>query len=521
MMWPMRARSYRRAAIATPHYLATEAGAQVLAEGGNAVDALVAANLALGIVAPYYCGMGGDVLAMVWDGGLHAYRSTGRSPANLDRSVLIGEGHEQMPVFGPHAVTVPGAVRGWFDLLDRWGTRTFDQLAQRAVELARDGFVLTRPGAHRLGGSVELTAALTPGSTLATTYPSCRPGDVVRQPNAAATLTSIGRDGPDAFYRGPIARAIVDELARHGGRMTMEDLAAHESEWVEPLTADFAGRTVAQLPPPTQGATALQALRMAVHLDPAIGPESVDRWHHQIEICRLALADRDAVIADPAAMTTEAARLFDDDHVRARAALVDPEVAESRPPRPQADGGTAYLCAADAEGLLVSLIQSNFTAIGSGVHVADHGINLHNRGAAFTLDPAAPNAVAGAKLPLHTLIPAMVLTDGRPSLVFGTMGGQAQAQIHLQVLTRHLLDACDIADSVAAPRFEVNPGNGVVGIEARAGAEVIGELQRRGHEVRLLRDLDDACGHAHGIEVGARGYVVGADPRAESAVAGR
>ncbi len=514
------AQAYRRGAIATPHYLSTLAGAEVLAAGGNAVDAILAANLALGVVAPYYCGYGGDLLAMVWDGALHAYRSTGRAPGAATADLVRERARvTEMPVMGVHTITVPGAVAGWFGLIERFGTRDFAELSRRARVLASDGFVLTRAGAFRLAGSTAIPGALGVDDTaLRACYTNVRAGDLVVQPALVRTIDALAADGPDAYYRGPIGAAIVATMAEHGGVMTADDLAAHRAEWVEPLHAPFAGAEVYEMPPPTQGITALEMLRLAEAI--GLAHDGVDRMHVQIEISKLALADRDAFVTDPAHMTLDPNELVADDFVARRATVVDPTRAHAAMPRATADGGTAYMCCADGDGMCVSLIQSNFTAIGSGVHVADWGINLHNRGASFSLDDTHCNVLAPNKLPMHTLIPAMIMRDGEPKFVFGTMGGHTQAQIHLQILTRLLHDGDDPQRAVSAPRFAVDPLSGDIGIESRVPASWVDELERRGNRVRAMRPYDDGAGHAHTIERLEHGWAVAADPRAESATAG-
>ena len=516
----MHARSFTRGVVATPHYLASAAGHDVLAAGGNAVDAIVAANLALGVVAPYYCGYGGDLLAVVWDGAIHGYRSTGRSPAAASVDHVRAEGHAAMPVFGPHTVTVPGAVRGWFDLLERFGTRSFADLARRAIEIAEDGFVLTRPGAFRVSGSVAIIRAMYPAGVdaLAAVYGGAADGRRLRLPALAHTIRTLATDGPDAYYAGPIGAAISATLQAHGSPMTEADLASHASAWVDPLCASFAGRTVAELPPPTQGITALEMLRLADTCDLPAG--GVERDHLLVEIAKLGLADRDRFVTDPDCMTIDPEMLVAEQHLATRRAALDRDCARPFEPRRSPDGGTAYLCAADADGLCVSLIQSNFSAIGSGVHVAEWGINLHNRGASFSLDADHVNVLAGAKLPMHTLIPALVLHDGRPTHVFGTMGGHAQAQVHLQVLTRLLVDGDDPQSAIEAPRWALDPATAVVSAESRLGPVWSEAMSKRGHDVRTIRGFDDGVGHAHAIELLADGMRAGCDPRAESALAG-
>lgn len=508
---------YPNGAIATPHVLASLAGSAVLADGGNAVDAIVAANLALGVVAPYYCGIGGDLLAVVWDGALHGYRSTGRSPAASSYESLRSR-YDRMPYAGADTITVPGAVRGWFDLLDRFGTRSFAELSARAVELARDGFVLSRPGAFRLTGSLAICRALgVDDRALRDTYVDTRTGARVHQPALASLLELVGASGADAYYAGPVAEAICAAIARAGGVMTPDDLARHQSAWVEPLRATYGDFEVAELPPPTQGASALEMLRIAQTCGLDVAAD--ERLHRMVEAAKSGLADRDRFIGDPAHLALPAEDLFSDARVSDRAAAIGPSATPWSPVR-GADGDTAYLCAVDRSGLAVSLIQSNFTAIGSGVHVPEYGINLHNRGAAFTLDPGLANTFGPDKMPMHTLIPSMVLRDGRPAYVFGTMGGHAQAQIHLQVLTSLLIDGDEPHAAIDAPRWAFDPDSAAVRFESRFDPELLDALRARGHRVETMRAYDDGVGHAHCIQILDDGYAVAADPRAESAALG-
>ena len=506
--------------MATPHYLASTAGLEVLLAGGNAVDAIVAANLTLGVVAPYYCGYGGDILAIVHDGAAHGYRSTGRSPAAANAETLHAAGLDTMPVFGPHTVTVPGAVRGWFELLERFGTRSFGALAARAIQIATDGFVLTRPGAFRIRGSLAMIDAMYPegAEALRGAYGGAEDGARLRLPALARTIATLAADGPDAYYRGPIGATIVETLQAHGSPMTTGDLAGHESAWVDPLGTDFAGRTVLEMPPPTQGITALEMLALAEGSD-ATRAGGVRRDHEHIEIAKLALADRDRFVTDPDHMDVRPESLLMPEHIATRRAQIGHD-ARPLEPRRTPNGGTAYLCAADADGLCVSLIQSNFTAIGAGIHVSEWGINLHNRGSSFSLDGDHINVLAGSKLPLHTLIPALVLRDDEVEYVFGTMGGHAQAQVHLQVLTRLLVDGDDPQSAIDAPRWSVEPSDATVGHESRFSSAWVDNLAGRGHSLRALRGYDDGVGHAHAIERTVHGMRAGCDPRAESAAMG-
>jgi len=507
---------FPRAAIASPHYLASAAGASMLARGGNAIDAIVAANLALGVVAPYFCGYGGDLFAIVWDGRMHGYLGSGRSPANDTLAALGARGAtKHMPVFGPDTVTVPGGVAGWFDLLERFGTRDFGELARDAIALARDGFEITPGGAIPFAQAQQMYRGRDPWQSV---YGEVATGSVLRQPALARTIDTLASDGPEAYYRGPIGEAIAATVAAEGGALAASDLAAHAGEWAEPLRAQYRDTEIAELPPPTQGVTPLEALRILDGMSlPAPGPA---REHLLVEALKQALADRDRWVTDPAAMPRPAEDLLAEEWVAARRSAIDPDRAvkpDAGAPQP---GGTAYLCAADSDGLLVSLIQSNYIHFGSGVHVPEWGINLNNRGFSFSLDPDAPNAYAPAKRPMHTLIPAMALRDGKPWLVFGSMGGDAQAAVHVQVLVHVLDDGWDPADAIAAPRWRVDPGSWGVPLEDRFDSDIVDGLRSRGHETATAPAYDSGMGHAHAVWPTAGGWGVTFDPRSEGAALG-
>lgn len=512
----MAARRFPRGGVASPHYLASAAGLTALARGGNAVDAAIAANLALGVVAPYLCGYGGDLFAIVWDGELHGYLGSGRSPAaaTID-AVRDRAGSDTMPVLGPHAVTVPGGVAGWFDLLERWGTRSFGNLAEPAVAYARDGFELTPTGALYLGGSVALYEEF---GALQSVYAGAEAGDVLRQPALARTIETLAADGPGAYYRGPIADAITAAHRAHGGVLASQDLAVHRGRWAAPLHARYRAVEIAELPPPTQGVTALEALRI---LDGSALPEDgPDRHHLLIEATKLALQDRDDYVSDPDAMTVAPEDMFGDEWTAERRSRIDTRRATVPQPGVAHVGGTAYLCAADADGLIVSLIQSNFLSFGSGVHVEEWGINLNNRGSSFTLDASAANALAPGKLPMHTLIPAMAMRDGAPWFAFGSMGGDSQAQIQVQLLARLVDDGADPQDALDAPRWCIDPSSWTLRAERGFSPDWFDALRARGHDPQRAPRVDAGMGHAHAIQRTRGGYAVATEPRAEGAALG-
>src|SRR3954469_7518777 len=330
-VWLDQARAYPNGVVATPHYLASNAGLAMLASGGNAIDAALAANLVLAVVTPYMCGVGGDLLAVVWDGEVNAYRGVGRAPAGatLD-GVRDHSQSETMPTFGPHACTVPGAVDGWFTLLERWGSRSFAEVSAAARHYAEDGFPVTKLGAFFFAGNA---AALEHFGLhdFTNAYGPPAPGSWIRQPALARTMQLLADDGPDAYYRGPIGAAIAERLQREGGFHTAEDLAAHEGALVEPLRATVRGTEILEMPPPTQGVTALEALRIAHGLD--LGTDGPARQHLLIEAMQLAFADRDVYLGDPDAMSIACETILADDWIAERRAQIDPERARGFVPR--------------------------------------------------------------------------------------------------------------------------------------------------------------------------------------------
>ncbi|HET9441928.1 MAG TPA: gamma-glutamyltransferase, partial [Acidimicrobiales bacterium] len=356
---PPEGQRFATACLATPHYLATHAGAAVLREGGNAVDAAVAANLVLGVVAPYTCGIGGDCFALIWDGQLHGYNGSGRAPASatpaavLDRLDAPPGAPSVLPRDGPLTITVPGAVDAWFALLDRFGTRTFARVAEPAIAYARGGFPLTAAGAGLIRAGRPAEPAWGEWDAV---YGGAAPGARLTQPGLARTLETVAAGGPDAFYRGEIGAAIAGHVRELGGLLEAADFAAHRGDWVEPLEGRYRGLTVAELPPSSQGSAALLALHLLDQAGP-LPPDGPDRHHVLVEAVRTALAERDAHLTDPAHMLLPPGALADPARARAIAARSPAPVAG---PGGRGGGDTAYLCAVDGHGLCVSLIQSNY-----------------------------------------------------------------------------------------------------------------------------------------------------------------
>jgi gamma-glutamyltranspeptidase / glutathione hydrolase len=516
------ARRFPAGCVASPHHLASAAGAHVLASGGNALDAAIAANLTLAVVMPFACGLGGDLFAMVWTehAGLEAYNGSGRSPAaaTLD-TVRSAAGADSMPERGPLPVTVPGAPEAWFTLLRRFGTRSFGELAATPTRLALDGFPLSAFSAAAIRASAAEFAGSRVFDAWRSVYAGVEPGRRLRQPALAGTLRTLSVDGPDGYYRGPIARAIADAVQSHGGLLAVEDLEAHHGMWVDPIRTTYRGVEVAELPPNTQGVVALEALNV-VEAAGALPPDGAARHHLMIQAVKASLSDRDSYVTDPDEMTISPLELASKAWAAKRFATIDPS-RSSNPALPSRRGGdTVYLCAADSGGMLVSLIQSNFFGFGSGLTVPAWGINLHNRGESFSLDPSHANVVGPRKRTMHTLIPAMAFRDGSPWLVFGSMGGHAQAQIHVQLLTRIVDDGADLQHAIDAPRWAVDPLDWSVSMEPGFDAGTVEGLRSAGHRIAPAEGTEETIGWAQAIMVGTEGFAAGSDRRAEGSAYG-
>lgn len=494
----------------------------MLAAGGNAADAAVAAAFVLAVACPYHCGLGGDASAIVWDGVAHGVLSIGAAPAGLTvGTVRVGsepsgttDAPAAMPSDGPFTVTVPGAVAGWLDLLEAFGTWPRERVLGPAIRLAEEGVTVSVLG----GRSAEL-ARRRFGATgsWAATFGAMRAGGRFVQTALAATLGRIAAQGAAGFYAGETAERLERALAAAGGPLRGDDLASHRVRREPVLHREHRGLRVLQLPPPTQGPTALLALGILARQGD-VPSDPVTRTHLQIESVRLALAERERTVGDPDGPAGTAAGPDPTDRL---AGLVRRDRAL---PRPRADGhagGTAYLCASDADGLVVSLIQSNFEGFGSGVAVPELGFGLHNRGAAFVLDEDSPRALAPGRRPFHTLIPALALRGDEPVLVLGTMGGDSQPQIQVQLLEAFLRsDGTPLGGLLAAPRWSVDAADGSVHVEADLEPDVVAGLRRLGHDVRPLQDPWRA-GHAGAIAFGPDGRPTAAasDPRSDGAAA--
>jgi gamma-glutamyltranspeptidase/glutathione hydrolase len=504
--------------VATPHHLATTAGLEVLAGGGNAVDAAVAAAVTVAVVAPYTSGPGGDCFALVWDGaGLHAYNGSGRAPAAATVDAVRARAGETMPQRGPLTVTVPGAVDAWFALLERFGSKRFDEIAAPARRYAAGGFPLSAQGAARIAAGAP-AADGQPGEWHAV-YGKATAGARLVQPGLARTLEALCHQGPDAMYGGELGAAVAGCVGAAGGLLIASDLAAHRGDWVTPLASPYRGVEVVELPPNSQGTTAHFALNLMQAASPVLPADPVERLHLQVEAVKLALVERDAHLTDLDHMSVDPACLADPDRARARAA--DLREHAVRPPAGRSGaGGTAAVVVVDPEGGAVSLLGSNYMGFGSGITVPGWGVNLHNRGAYFRLDPGHVNVVAPGKRTLHTLMPSMARRDGRPWCVLAAMGGDGQPQTQVQLLSRLVDDGDDVQLAVSAPRFLVDVDGWYLHLEGRFPPVVIDGLLRRGHDARPAARWDDRMGHAQAIVIDEAGLAGATDPRAEGLVAG-
>jgi gamma-glutamyltranspeptidase/glutathione hydrolase len=496
----------------------------VLRAGGSAVDAAIATNAALGVIMPSSCGIGGDAFWLIWDqasGRQLALNGSGRAPAAADATGLRAAGHATMPFRGPLSITVPGAVRSWGDAHRRFGHLSPEAILDPAIELARDGF-------PAWGGFIEAVegAALTVATTIGRDAGffrvfrphgrPWRPGELVRLPALTTTLEGLGREGFDSFYDGDLAERQARALAAAGSPITASDLATHRSDWSDPISIDYRGVRVTTHPPNSSGVVALEILAILELFQPppetAFGADGVTdpAWIHLgIEASKLAMADRDAHLTDPAFRDVPVAALIGPDHGRRLAARIDPR----RAARPAAatnpsGGGTVYLAAVDGEGNAVSLIESNYAGFGSGVADPDTGIHYQNRGSYFSLDPAHPNVLEPGKRTLHTLLPGMLFRRDRPEpwVVAGSMGGDAQPQVHAQLVSALVDGGVDIRTAVTAPRWYVEPAAHFappveVRLEARHRPGIAAALEGLGHPVTMAAPFDANLGHEHAIEL--------------------
>ena len=500
--------------VATSQPLAAQAGLQALADGGNAVDAAVAAAIALTVVEPTSNGIGGDLFAIVWDGErLHGLNASGRSPAGLDLARY--RGMTEMPLRGWDAVTVPGAVSGWVELARRFARLPLTRLAAPAADYARNGFLVSPITAYHWGRAADVFGGF--DAFAAGFLPGGRAPHAAERfafPDQAATLEEIAETAGETFYRGRLAHAIAADAARHGAAMTVDDLATHRSEWVQPISVGYHGAELYELPPNGQGIAALIALGILRHRPEASAPlETADSVHVQVEAMKLGLADLARYAADPDSMDVVVEQLLDDTYLAERAATIDMARAGDPGFGVPKRGGTVYATTADADGMMVSLIQSNYHGFGSGIVIPETGIAMQNRGAGFVLEPGHPNVLAAARRPLNTIIPGFLMRDGSPLMSFGVMGGAMQAQGHLQMVVRTVDHDQNPQEASDAPRWRVDAGRALA-VESGFDADAVAELRARGHEISVAPRGDTAgFGGAQLIRRVPDGYVAGSDHR--------
>ncbi len=525
----------RRGLVATPHALATAAGRRAFERGGNALDAAIAAAATIAVVYPHMNGIGGDNVWLIYDAGrrqLHALNAIGRSAAATDLADYRARFGAAIPARGgAAALTVPGVVSGWgaahaYSREVMGSPVAWAALLEDAVVHARDGFAVS-PGQRRVTAAAhDLFAAHSDVQVQRTLWPIYHPdrlaGPRFVQRELAATLARLAEAGPEEFYRGELARRIADGAARAGSPLTLDDLAAHRADWVEPLRRGYRGGEAASFPPPTQGFAALAILGLLEGFE--VGAlDDVDHVHLTVEATKLALEDRERYLTDPTLVEVPVARCLDPERLAARRARISRRAAMTAEAQP-AGGDTIAIVAADGAGNAVALIQSLYHEFGAGVVAGDTGVLLQNRGAFFSLDERHPNRLAPRKRTAHTLIPSMYLVEGRPRLVYGTMGGDGQPQTQAALVTRVIDRGLSPQAAVEAPRWLFGRTWGDASrslrLEGRFAPGVADELRGRGHDVQVVEDWSDLMGHAQLIRLDPDGLVGASDPRADGAALG-
>jgi gamma-glutamyltranspeptidase/glutathione hydrolase len=498
----------RNGIVAAESPLAAQAGVKILERGGNAVDAAIAANAAMGVVAPMMNGIGGDLFAIVYDvkaNKLYGLNASGWAPKDLTTDFIHKHGLRDMPEFGIYAVTVPGTVDGWQKLADKFGRKKLAEDLAPAIRIAQDGFPVPELTAAVWAAETDLLRGDTPASeTYLIKDHAPRTGEVFSNQDLAWSLQQIAAHGRDAFYKGEIARKILDAMKRHGGVMNTQDLGEYSSEWVEPISTTYRDWTVFELPPNGQGLAALGMLNIMEKFplgQKDWGFGSANALHTMIEAKKLAYADLLKYIGDPRKQSLPVATLLSKDWAEKRAKLIDADHANCAVAAGEiAEGGdTTYLTVVDREGNMVSLIQSNYDAFGSGIVAAGTGFVLQNRGALFTLDPTSPNALAGRKRPLHTIIPAFA-QKGDTRVAFGIMGGWNQSQAHAQFVADISDFKMNIQAALEAPRFSKHSFEGCdVALENRFSGKVREELAAKGHKIDLRGAFSGVMGGGQAV----------------------
>ena len=523
---------FARNIVSTSHPLAAQAGLRMLWRGGNAVDAAIAAAAALTIVEPVSCGLGSDAFCILWDGQqLHGLNASGRAPQAWTPDYFqrkYGDNAMQPPKRGIDSVTVPGAVASWVALSERFGKLPFEDLMQPAIEIAERGFLLSVVVQEKWAAPVDELKGQ-PGFAQAFLPRGRAPevGELFQFASAANGLRAIGKTKGQAFYGGEIAEALERFSNANGGALKASDFAAYEAEWVKPISMDYRGHTLHEIPPNGQGIAALIALGILDNFDlAALQRDGVDSQHVQIEAMKLAFADVYRYVAEAGSMEVTAAQMLDKSYLKERAKLIDMQRAQDFKAGNPAKGGTIYLSAADENGMMVSFIQSNYMGFGSGCVEPTYGVSLQNRGHAFAVRPGGlnpANLVAPGKRPFHTIIPAFLTKDGQPVMSYGVMGANMQPQGHVQTLVRMLDYAQNPQAACDAPRWRYNEGL-VINVEAGMDPHTVQGLQQRGHAMEVINDSYQDFGSGQFIwrmgDPKIEGYIAASDSRRDGLVAG-
>ena len=497
----------RRGIAATSHPFASQAGAQVLARGGSAVDAAIAANAVLGVVEPMSCGIGGDLFVLYWEaksGRLWGLNGSGPAPGALSPAFLTARGLATMPIGGIHSVTVPGAVDGWSKMHSRFGRLPWADLFSAAITHAGEGYPVTESITEHWNSPLSvarLTATPEASRVFLAGGRAPHEGEVVCNPDLARAYGSIAREGRDAFYQGEVARAILRTSGSFGGTMTLDDLAAFSAEFVEPIHTDYRDWRVWELPPNGQGMAALMMLNiMETQPACAAGPFATAEWHKRIEAMKLAYADLHCYNADPRLSRVPVAELLAKQYGRVRAALINPCAANGSVGHGEPLGSdTVYLTVVDREGNIASWIQSIYQNFGSGITVEGMGFILQNRGGGFTLDASHPNVLAGGKRPFHTIIPGFMERDGL-RMGFGIMGGPNQPLAHAQFVSNFVDYGMNLQQAMESPRFTKTTASGFdLSIESRLPGTTLQELSALGHEIAIRKPYTQEMGRGQAI----------------------
>jgi gamma-glutamyltranspeptidase/glutathione hydrolase len=520
--------------VASPHYLASQAGVDILKRGGTAVDAAIATNSVLNVVYPHMCGIGGDAFWLIYDAAqqdLAFLNASGRSPHAATIETYKKAGMNSMPVRGPLTVTVPGAVDGWFEVHRRYGKLPMATLLETAICYARRGYPISHILSFKIQEAMgELSRYSTSKSLFLPGGKAPRPADVLTNPGLASSLEKIAGEGRDVFYRGEIAREIVRFSRENGGLLAERDFLEHQSNWGKPVSTQYRGYTVYETAPNSQGMTALLILNLLEGYDlSSMGYQSVDHLHLMVEAKKLAFADRNRYISDPEKVKIPVEEILSKDYASKRRSLIKLDRAlDIQAVAPGVFGrDTIYLCTIDEAGNAVSLIQSLYSSFGSAVVAGNTGIVLQNRGAYFSLDPDHVNCLQPHKRTFHTLMASMTFRNGKPFLVFGTSGAEGQPQTHIQVMTAVFDFGLDIQAAIDAPRwvsgrYLLQQPEGLLMMEKRFPTSVAEELKKRGHQIQVVEGIDQSMGSAHGIMIHPENALRmgGSDPRCDGAAIG-